>query len=48
MTDTAADLVDAPALSLATAVRLYVPAATLLQLAEYGLDVSLPTSVEPA
>src|SRR5688500_2847351 len=39
------DVVRAPALSVATAVTLYVPCATLLQVALYGLDESVPTWV---
>jgi hypothetical protein len=44
----AADVVAAPRLSLAIAVREYVPAATLLHVALYGLEVSDPTNADPA
>jgi hypothetical protein len=38
----AADVVEAPPLSVATAVSAYVPAATLLHVTPYGLVVSVP------
>jgi hypothetical protein len=44
---TALDAPVPPALSVATALRLYVPAFTLLQLKLYGLVLSLPSSVVP-
>ena len=47
VTLTAVDVVVAPALSRATAVSEYVPAAALLQVAVYGLLESLAISVDP-
>jgi hypothetical protein len=44
---TAADVVTAPALSVAFAVSEYVPAATPLQEYEYGLTKSSPSFVDP-
>src|SRR5205085_7377745 len=45
--DRAADVVVAPALSRATAVSEYVPAATLLHVTLYGDAVADPISVVP-
>jgi hypothetical protein len=44
---TAAEVRVAPALSRATAVRLWLPAVALLQVTEYGAEVSEPIIVEP-
>src|SRR5207237_8351659 len=47
VTVTPLDVVRNPPLSVATAVSVYVPAGTLLHVAEYGADVSTPIDVLP-
>ena len=47
VTVTAADVVDNPALSVATAVSEYVPAGTLFHANVYGAAVSVASSVDP-
>ncbi len=48
VTLTAADVVDAPVLSRATAVSAWVPTGVLFHVTLYGLVVSDPISVAPA
>ena len=48
VTVTPPDVVVNPALLVALAVRTYVPAATFVHDRLYGLEVSVPISVEPA
>ena len=45
--ETGALVVFFPALSVATAVNVYVPVVALLQVYEYGLVVSCPSLVAP-